>query len=295
GVFERFWFWNVVYAGEYASTMGPAEGLANLGAALAKILAATGGLWALAAFGVVVQLLFGSRETRAFLFAWLACSAAAVCPGLYFRTHYFIALLPALALFAGAAVSHLRRKVNRSTAVAALALAAAWGLVQERQILFQLAPEAACRQLYVGNGFVEAQQIGDYLREHASPDARIAVIGSEPEIYFYARRRGATGYIYMYGLMEPQPYAEPMQREMIAEIEAAAPAYLIFVKLELSWLRRAESAQLVPTWAQAYAAEHYALEGIIDLVPGGSHAAWGPAARSYIPQTESLYYVLRRK
>ena len=44
------------------------------------------------------------------------------------------------------------------------------------------------------------------LREHSAPDARIAILGSEPEILFYARRHSATGYIYMYDLLEgPNP------------------------------------------------------------------------------------------
>ena len=46
----------------------------------------------------------------------------------------------------------------------------------------------------------------------------MAVLGSEPEIYFLARRHSATGYIYTYGLMEAQPFARRMQDEMIREI-----------------------------------------------------------------------------
>jgi len=38
------------------------------------------------------------------------------------------------------------------------------------------------------------------LRAHTAPTERIAVIGSEPQIYFFAQRHAATGYIYMYAL-----------------------------------------------------------------------------------------------
>ena len=64
-------------------------------------------------------------------------------------------------------------------------------------------PLTACQTVYGSNPFPEAVQVGDYLKNHASPGARIAVLGSEPEIYFY-HRHSATGYIYTYSLMEPQ-------------------------------------------------------------------------------------------
>mgnify|MGYP003299295094 CR=1 FL=1 len=74
-----------------------------------------------------------------------------------------------------------------------------------------MGPLFACRSMYGANPFPEALKIAEYLRNHSSPAARIAVLGSEPEIYFYAARHSATGYIYMYPLMEPQPFAERMR------------------------------------------------------------------------------------
>ena len=57
----------------------------------------------------------------------------------------------------------------------------------------------------------------------ADTTARIAVIGSEPQIYFYAHRRSASGFIYVYDLVQLHRYAGPFQREMIGEIERAQP------------------------------------------------------------------------
>jgi hypothetical protein len=99
------------------------------------------------------------------------------------------------------------------------------------------------------------------LREHSSPDAKIAVLGSEPEIYFYAQRHSATGYIYAYGLMEAQPYARQMQDEMIREIETAQPEYVVYVTSPLSWLRERESDPHIFTWARRY------LDGGYQLIP----------------------------
>jgi len=57
---------------------------------------------------------------------------------------------------------------------------------------------------------IEAIAVAKLLRENSADTARVAVMGSEPEIYFLSRRHSATGYIYTYGLMEPQPFARRM-------------------------------------------------------------------------------------
>ena len=86
---------------------------------------------------------------------------------------------------------------------------------------------------------------------------QLRVLGSEPEIYFYSHRHSATGYIYTYGLMEPQKYAQQMQQEMIREIEGARPKYLISVAMGYSWLRRPDSEPAIFTWANEYMAQNY--------------------------------------
>src|SRR5258707_5957015 len=98
-----------------------------------------------------------------------------------------------------------------------------------------MSPEKIVRSEYGGNPFPEAIAFGKYIKDHSEADARMAVLGSEPEIYFYAQRHSATGYIYTYGLMEPQKYARQMQEEMIHEIESARPRFLVSVVLLNSW------------------------------------------------------------
>jgi len=115
------------------------------------------------------------------------------------------------------------------------------------------------------NPFSEAVPLARYLRKHSSPDARIAVLGSEPEIYFYSQRHSATGYIYVYGLMEAQAYARQMQDEMIREIEAARPEYFVYVNSPLSWLRVSDSDPHIFTWAKRYLDEGYDLIPSLDM------------------------------
>jgi len=63
-----------------------------------------------------------------------------------------------------------------------------------------MSPVKASACTYGENPFLQAQTGARYLREHPPPQASLAVLGSEPEIYFHAHCHSATGYIYTYGL-----------------------------------------------------------------------------------------------
>jgi hypothetical protein len=127
-------------------------------------------------------------------------------------------------------------------------------------------PSDVLRTIYGANPFSEAVRVAEYLQAHTNPTDTIAILGSEPEIYFYAHRHSATGYIYTYGLMEPQRYAGQMQREMIQEIEAARPKYLVFVAAPTSWLRQQNSEAEIFDWFDRYTAADFQLDGLVNIV-----------------------------
>jgi hypothetical protein len=112
--------------------------------------------------------------------------------------------------------------------------------------------------------FPESRIIAEYISNHSSSADTIAVIGSEPQIYFYANRKSATGYIYVYGLMEPHVYASKMQKEMIREIETAKPRYMVVVNANSSWLVNSNSDLHILDWTKKYLEEHYLLRGVIN-------------------------------
>ena len=146
-----------------------------------------------------------------------------------------------------------------------LGAALAWPILRERKFFFEASPADASRMIYPESPFVESIRIAEYLREQTTPSDTIAVLGSEPQIYFYSNRHSATGYIYTYGLMEPQKYATQMQQEMIREIERARPKFLISVVMPDSWLQRPESERLIFTWANEYTAQNYTVAGFVNI------------------------------
>ncbi len=265
GVFDTFWFWTVTYARSYTSSILITEGAELLAHRSSEILSSAPCIWAAALAGVSACCLRSALTRRLFLIALTLFSLLAVCPGFYFRFHYFVLVLPVAALLAGFGIasfhSLLSRLLPHGAASAALALLTASILVHsvyiQRSVLFNQSPRSVSRMTYGYNPFPESLDVAEYLQRHTAEHDRIAVLGSEPQIYFYARRRAATGYIYMYPLMEDHPYAEVMQREMIEQIETARPRFLVFVTLPVSWLRRADSYDIIFKWCNRFIHDHY--------------------------------------
>lgn len=289
GVFGRFWFWTIQYAREYAAAGLLSEGLPLLGKSVTAIFLSAPLLWVLVAAGIVVA------RRDLFLIGFFVASLVAVLPGFYFREHYFLVTFPAAALLAGAAIDFAARRFGVRAAAAAMIVALLSGVVMQWNRWMRMPVEEVTRSLYGNNPFVEAPAVADYLREHTAPGDRIAILGSEPEIFFYANRKSATGYIYTYPLMERQAFARRMQDEMIAEIESARPRYLVMVSVPSSWLVRPWSDRMILDWVQQRVKRGYVLDGIVDITPNGSVITLGPDARSYQPTTKNLVMLFRRE
>ena len=238
GDLSRFWFWAFTYAGTHGAIFNWRNGLEWMFVNLVQQFTAAPGLWGMSIAGL--PLLFCGRSLqrwRFFITGFAFFSFLTVCPGWYFRGHYFIQLLPAAGLLAGAAfhvaslfLSQREFSFLPKAVPALIFLVAGCGsLIQWNDVYFRLAPAEASRAVYGTNPFPEAVEIGRYLALHCPPNARIAVIGSEPEIFFYSRRRSATGHICTYPLVEEQPYAPAMRDEMFREIGKNRPDYVVYV------------------------------------------------------------------
>jgi hypothetical protein len=304
GTFDRFWFWTVMYARAYASIFTPSDGMGLFLDTGLKLFKPAAGLWSLVGLGLVLVFVEKSLQTkRWFLLMFLLFSFIAVSPGWYFRRHYFILLMPAAGLLAGVAVqavggwmARFRPPSLRITVPFLLfAGVAAWSMFASRAVFFQLTPSQACRSIYPFNPFLETVEIGKYLAAHCPPQSRIAVLASEPEIFFYSHRRSATGYIYMYPLMEPQPYALAMQKEMIAEIEKADPDYFVFAYVQFSWLQRPDSESLILNWFEEYRREHLTLDSWAEILSAQeTRYHWSVSDPSLTTRAKYWLAILRR-
>jgi hypothetical protein len=276
GDWPRFWFWTFEFAHAHAGIVPLKRELETAAGVAAQLFMAAPGIWTLSLLGLV--LLFcnpGISASRFFVGAFFLVSLSAAYPG--WRGHYFIQLFPAAGLLCGVAFEVLssmvaRLKLSFSPRLVLMPIffvGLASPLLQWSDVYFTQAPPAVSRAIYGTSPFPEAVEIGRYLAAHCPPDGRIAVLGSEPEIYFYSHRHAATGYTATYPLMEPQPYAVRMQEEMISQIEQANPDYVIFVHVPVSWLQYSDSKTLILDWFPKYQKERLRLVGIVEMPLNG--------------------------
>jgi len=222
-----------------------------------------------------------ARERKIFLTGLLASSLAAVSLGLYFYSHYFVMLLPALALINGAVFDAMRRSRHVFPAVMAWLLLAC-GVYEtdaEFRYLFQTPTTEITWTTYPQAPFTAAMVAAQFIQTNSAPSATMAVMESEPEIYFYAHRRSVTGYIYAYDFMLQKTYAREMQEEVIREVESARPEWMVYVSSPGAWLAQPDSSKLVLDWCQQYIPAHYDLVGVVDQPQSNEVLyAWGEEA-----------------
>jgi 4-amino-4-deoxy-L-arabinose transferase-like glycosyltransferase len=303
GTFNRFWFWAIVYARRYAGEVPLSDAIALFRLGAGDVVGSMPLLWLLAGGGLVA--LFWApqaREARTFMGLFVISSALAVVPGFFFRPHYFLLVLPAAASLAGLAVGSLarirtagiRESVWSGAAVALATLCVAGSLFQSRGYLLEATPTEVSRATFGLNAFPESIPIADYIRRHSVDGDTVAVLGSEPQICFYARRRSATGYVYMYEMMRPHEYAGRMQEELIREVTQADPKFVVFVRIEDSWSREESSKNLIFEWFDGFAEARYERVGLVTIEPDRTEYHWAPDV-PWPPDAHYWLLLLQRK
>jgi hypothetical protein len=276
GVFPKFWFWTFTYAAEYGSQYTLAQGWGEFTSIFPRVVGANLPLWLIALAGLAV--LVWMRDWRTvFVTGWLISAVLAVSAGLYFRGHYFVQLLPVAAALVGIAAAGppLREEKAiwwRRIVGTLVPVSLAFCVWRQADYLFFSPPVELCRKIYGGNLFPESESLAHELRARSQPGDKLAVLGSEAQIYPLAGMHSATGYLYTYALMEESPFAERFQREMMSEIESARPRFIVVVNSPVSWLIRPRSPVLILNWINPYLTKNYQVIGVVAL---GNRSFWG--------------------
>jgi len=281
GVWGKFYHWTIEYARAYVSitplSLAPHAFLDGFGPIF------SGGMWVWI-FGAGAMLLLFVNTSRKRLVAvgagLLAAGLVAVCPGLYFRNHYFLMVIPGVALLNSAVILELQDRAGRSMKfrgvqwpAALLVLVLAGELaIRNSPEWFLMSPTAFIRKLYGISPFPESPVVARYIATNTVPTDTIAVLGSEPQIYFLAHRHSATGYLYMYPLTEPQPLAAVMRGDFVREFEEAKPRYVIFNNCFSSWsswqipgYTDKTMNSFVDWWDDYKQKQNYELVGLVDI------------------------------
>ncbi len=301
-VFGNFWRWTVLYASGHSLVY-----TFDLLAYYFQRIGPCNVFWGFALIGFFFLYRARSvpRWTKGFVIGLFVCSFIAVCLGFYFFKHYFVLMLPAVGLLVGAGCMQARLKLRQGgvgpTAsflpTAAFLAACAIVLANNSWYYFEQSPASICQGIYRDYAtFVAAPELSGYISEHSSPVSRIAVFGSEPEIYFYDCRHAASGYIYSYDITSAATHAAEMKREMLREVETARPEFVVDVHDPLSWsVGFSPETQRIHEWLEQYLkAGNYRRVAVAEDVNGKIVYRWNSDAAGYSPASEFYICVYQR-
>ena len=304
-LFDKFWFWTMTYARAYATSVDLVPGLKAFSMQFLKAISGYEILWGLSLAGIVL-LISGLKKSRPFssllMLSFIFFSFLAICPGLYFRTHYFIFMLPPLSLVCALPFLKLSDSPldsffkGKSVSFFAALLTLLIPLLSNFSFFFLMTPAQASREVFSLNPFPESVEISKYIKSHTTPKDEIAVLGSEPQIYFYSDRVSATGYIYTYALFEEHGFALKMQEEFIHDIETRKPKMIVLVNILSSWLIRENSQKKFLEWMKPFLDSHYEKIGLVNLFyDKPSSYFWDESALDLSPTSVFWVGVYKRK
>jgi hypothetical protein len=305
GAFDKFWFWTFTYPSKYVSAVSMSEAPFIFLRAFTLISGSAYLLWLFAAVGLsAVAWDKKTRRSATFVLLFFVFSFLSVCPGFYFRPHYFILMLPAVALLVGIGTSAARENLGRLKSfpeagklpIFLIAVALFHTCYKQRDYMFSMAPDQVIRSTFRYNPFAESVEIAKYIEQHTDSDDTIGILGSEAQICFYSKRRLANAHLAMYPVVAPHIHSRQMQEEVISLIEEAKPKYLIFFNILMSWLPQKNSEMLIFEWFEDYHKKYYKRVGVIDILsPEWTVYKWNEKSISYSPRSEFWLGVYRRK
>ena len=308
GVFDRFWYWSFTVA-RGAWTPWPTA-LSNL-AGCVRWWKISGELPFWVAAGLALAAAWWMRLVQPVRFDFIAFCAASILGtslSLRFNTHYFVLSLGAVGLLIGAGLMEIRRLMIEAKLpihvspflVFLFCGMCGYALWSDSAYFFTDSSEQVGRDLAFGNPFIEAEAVAEFIKKNSAPDSRVAVLGSEPEIYFLSHRHSATGHVSVYLLTAGLPWSHALQEEMAREITNAAPEYIVLVRCNFSWLMPDGGDYTILKTMAPYINRHYELTGLVLCSEnlGEPTYYWGAdalAPRPELTPNRNCLFVYKRK
>jgi 4-amino-4-deoxy-L-arabinose transferase-like glycosyltransferase len=210
--------------------------------ALVPILWEATPFFALAAVGLILSIRrpsAGSRGPCWMVAGWLLFTFLGVIPGGYFSAHYFLHLVPPLALLASYGAVSLGQLLSRNWPGRALATvlvggALAYGITVAWWYFGPGTSALKSRRLYGTNPFPESMSVAQFIAEHSQPDDTLFIVGSEPQIAYYADRKSASRYIITYPLWKNFPDTHDRQNAVVEELWKNQPKFIVAVDVRQS-------------------------------------------------------------
>lgn len=207
---------------------------------------------------------FYKENKYKFLLAfWGICSFVGLCSSGRFFPHYYIVILPSFVLMAGFIFTYLlsnyQRAINRTVMLICLILSIAVSLYFHYDYYLKFSPEEISMHQYAWEPFVEAKEVGLYIRARTKPDDLIFVWAEEPEIHFYSLRNSTCKYWSDTPFVYYRAIFKNAEDVLLSSLHRKAPIYFVIDTRHFGILKRYQNIY-------NYIINNYCIEGEVKVV-----------------------------
>jgi 4-amino-4-deoxy-L-arabinose transferase-like glycosyltransferase len=161
-----------------------------------------------------------------------------------------------------------------------------------------LAPHAVRRvnrtfHPYATNPFIESPLIARKLAAVTSPEDRVFIAGSEPQILFHARRRQLSRFAILYPVLLPTPYSRRYQEEVMRAWRSAPPAAVAIAASSWGWYGphpgAMEEPEILAFLREALQASYRPVGAYIRAAGGEEYWMESAGFQDHVPASVYLY------
>ncbi len=231
GALEPYWTGVFTYNQGYVTALPFKEGLRSLLRSAMSILALDPCTWVAGGMGIVGFFCRPARvRSRWLVAAALAGSLAGTATGGRFFPHYYLLMLPYVVVAAGVGAANLRTPAFPQYGKRMLGAVLAGSILIAARFL-PMSGDALLKMTYGSDIFSRSVTVASFVRSKAAEGTKAYLVGSEPQIHFYASLLAPTRFFWLYPLVEPSPRLEEFRRELLSSLEANPPEYVVLVNL----------------------------------------------------------------
>lgn len=302
----KLWFFDI--RGQYASTISFENGLAYLKGNFNSIFKYYNLFW-IGSFLGTVSILFSSLQgwKKITVIGLNIAGFLTVVPGYHYYGHYFLQWMPAVAICSAAFIYTIQDLLRNRLHLMSLAnvaplilivISVGSNLSTLKTYYFNPDHTQVLRSVYGLNPFPESKVIADKLNTLLKPDDKIAVFGTEIQMYVYTNKTSPSRFAGSGALLEfPVQKSNDWQKEFITDVEKAAPRFLVFYAHSISWMANPKTENLIFPWFDKFSAEKYNLFGFADMNDNMTNYVWAPNPDLINKPPKSKYkiYIFERK
>lgn len=300
----KLWFFDI--RNQYTSLISFDKGLEYLNYSFASIYRDYKFFWIISFIGTITVFFTSLSLWKKILIAGLNVAGfLTVVPGYHYYGHYFLQWIPAVSLVAAIFIysvqNILKNKLKYGTTLIPLViiiLPVVSNLTSLKNYYFKPNYTKVLRAVYGNNPFPESMVIADKLNTLMKPEDKLAVFGTEIQMYVYTNKKAPTRFAGSGALLEfPVAQSKDWQNEFISDVEKADPKYLVFYSHPISWMANSKSENLIFPWFDKFTAARYKLIGFADMLENTTNYVWEPDIdmRNNPPQSKYKIFIFERK